>query len=167
LPEALSVKTRSTSIPSASSPYLLAVNDRLYLFWRGIPDPDDPRIYYSWRTTTDSRWQPQRAITFTHYDPDGVPEEHFLFTSHSPTAVMWANGITLAWKGQPGDSGLYITSQGTDGDWNGQDRPTWPTAERLPRRRCASGTASSTWPGAAFASSFSTTGRFGSPRSAD
>jgi hypothetical protein len=113
-------------IGTSTSPALLAHGDRLYLFWRGIGDPiginDDPRIYFSWRTAHDPNWQPQRPITFTYSVASG-PEEHFIFSSNAPSAVNWADGIMVAWKGYRDDKNIYLTVSDNLGDeWSGQVR---------------------------------------------
>lgn len=108
---------RIRGIASSDGPALAAVGNRLYLVWKGIEG--DAKIYYSWlEDSPDSIWQAQQVAAFTDSAVDGNILVAF-GTSHGPAAIDRGDQLAMAWKGIPGDSGIWFASF-RDNEWSGQ-----------------------------------------------
>jgi len=107
------IRGRGTS----DSPALAVLGNRLYMFWKGIED--DNNVYYAWIDNQPGAiWQAQHVVAYTDARTEGNVSVN-IGTSHGPAAAVRGNAIVLAWKGVPGDTGLYFASLEND-EWSGQ-----------------------------------------------
>ena len=107
------IRGRGTS----HGPALAVLGNKLYMFWKGIED--DSNVYYAWIDDQPGTiWQAQRVVAYTDARTEGNVEIN-IGTSSRPVAAVRGNTIVLAWKGIPGDSGLYFASL-ENNEWSGQ-----------------------------------------------
>jgi Matrixin len=107
------IRGRGTS----HGPALAVLGNKLYMFWKGIED--DSNVYYAWIDDQPGAiWQAQRVVAYTDARTEGNVEIN-IGTSSRPVATVRGNTIFLAWKGIPGDSGLYFASL-ENNEWSGQ-----------------------------------------------
>ena len=110
-----SIAGRGTS----NGPALAVLGNRLYMFWKGIDGDSD--AYYAWMDNQPNAiWQVPQKITYTEAQTGGNVAVA-IGTSDQPVATVRDNTIVLAWKGVPGDTGLYF-SRFQDGEFSGQTR---------------------------------------------
>jgi hypothetical protein len=104
-------------VGTSSGPALLAVGSRLYLFWKGVDG--DSNIYFSWRDNTSiAIWQAQRIVAYTDSQASGNISIN-VGTSDGPGVALRGNAVMMAWKGVPGDSGIWFAPFEND-EWSGQ-----------------------------------------------
>ena len=102
---------------TSNGPSLAVLGNRLYMFWKGIDGDDD--AYFAWMDNQpDAIWQVAKRITYTEAQTGGNVEVA-IGTSDQPAATVLDNAIVLAWKGVPGDTGLFF-SRFENGEWSGQ-----------------------------------------------
>ncbi|MEH2112325.1 hypothetical protein [Nostoc sp.] len=107
------IRGRGTSY----GPALAVLGNRLYMFWKGIGD--DSNVYYAWiDNQPNAIWQAQHVVAYSDAEIEGNVEIN-IGTSSRPVATVRGNTIVLAWKGAPGDTGLYFASL-EDDVWSGQ-----------------------------------------------
>jgi hypothetical protein len=105
---------------TSHGPSLVMWRDRLYMFWKGVDD--DTRVFYAWiGNSSNSIWQAQREVVFSESQTAGI-EAINIGTTHAPAATVRGDRIVLAWKGIPGDTGLYFATLEDNGEWSGQVR---------------------------------------------
>jgi hypothetical protein len=105
---------------TSHGPSLVVWRDRLYMFWKGVDD--DTRVFYAWiGNSSNSIWQAQREVVFSESQTAGI-EAINIGTTHAPAATVRGDRIVLAWKGIPGDTGLYFATLEDNGEWSGQVR---------------------------------------------
>jgi hypothetical protein len=94
-------------VGTSDSPALVAYNGRLFMFWKGISG--DAGAYYSSLDGGEGPiWQAQRLITYEDAQTGGIVALG-IGTSHGLSATVRGARILLAWKGVPGDSGMYVS----------------------------------------------------------
>ena len=102
---------------TSEGPALAVLGNRLYMFWKGIDGDSD--AYFAWLDNqSDAIWQVARPIAYTEAKAEGNAGVN-IGTSGQPVATPRGNAIVLAWKGVPGDSGLYFSRLRND-EWSGQ-----------------------------------------------
>ncbi|MEP7340892.1 MAG: matrixin family metalloprotease [Acidobacteriota bacterium] len=106
-------------VGTSDSPALVVFGNRLYMFWKGVPG--DTKAYYSTLDGGEGAiWQPQKPISYIEAQADGMVALE-IGTSNALSACVRGNRIMLAWKGVPGDSGIFFSL--FDGqDFTGQIR---------------------------------------------
>jgi Matrixin len=98
-------------------PALAVLGTRLYMFWKGVDG--DSRVFYAWIDDQPGAiWQAQREVVYTDSDSQGNVHLN-IGSSHRPAAAVRGNSTVLAWKGVPGDSGLWFAPLLND-EWSGQ-----------------------------------------------
>lgn len=98
-------------------PALAVLGNRLYMFWKGIEG--DSRVFYaSIDDQPGAIWQAQREVVYTDVSKEGNVNLN-IGTSDRPAATVRGDAIVLAWKGGPGDSGLWFAPFQND-EWSGQ-----------------------------------------------
>ena len=140
------IRGRGTS----HGPALAALGNKLYMFWKG--SEDDHNVYYAWiDDQPDPIWQAQRVVAYTDARAEGNVEIN-IGTSSRPVATVRDNTIVLAWKGIPGDSGLYFASLEND-KWSGQNQHsrswqrkwTWISRDQWKVVHCLEGNTRRRW----------------------
>ncbi len=102
---------------SSHGPTLAVFGNRFYMFWKGIGD--DSRVFSAWiGDQSNAIWQAQREVTYTLAQAGGNVSLN-IGTSSRPAATTRGDAIVLAWKGVPGDTGIYFASL-KDDEWSGQ-----------------------------------------------
>jgi hypothetical protein len=116
---AWSPQARINGVGTSDTPALVGVGNRLFMFWKGIAG--DSTAYWSVIDfVSEPIWRPQRRIEYFSYDTGGGIS-HAIGTSGGLTATPRGNSILVAWKGAPGDSGIYV-SLFADNEFGGQIR---------------------------------------------
>ena len=94
-------------VGTSDTPALVALDNQLHMFWKGAPG--DTNAYHSTIDNGEGAiWKPQQRIFYVEALVDGmVPLA--TGTSSAPSACVRGNRIMLAWKGAPGDSGIYFS----------------------------------------------------------
>ncbi|MCM3763742.1 matrixin family metalloprotease [Neobacillus niacini] len=94
-------------VGTSASPALVAFRNRLYMFWKGVEG--DRNVYYSWLDNGPGAiWQPQRVVAYIDNETSGGVWRN-IGSSSGPSATVRGNRILLAWKGIPGDQGIYFS----------------------------------------------------------
>lgn len=94
-------------VGTSDSPALVVFGNLLYMFWKGIPG--DTKAYYSTLDNGEGAiWQPQKPISYIESQANGMVALE-IGTSSALSACVRGNRILLAWKGVPGDSGIYFS----------------------------------------------------------
>jgi hypothetical protein len=98
---------RIPGVGTSASPALVVFRTRLFMFWKGAGD--DHNVYFSsLDTSTSTDWQPQRVVAYQISAANGTTFRN-IGTSAGPSATLRGDRVLLAWKGIPGDSGIYFS----------------------------------------------------------
>jgi hypothetical protein len=98
---------RIAGVATSRSPALVFFANRLFLFWKGRGA--DNNVYFSsLDSNTSTVWQPQRVVAF-QISEAGSTVFRNIGTSHGISATLHGNRMLLAWKGVPGDAGIYFS----------------------------------------------------------
>jgi len=104
-------------IGTSVGPALAVLGNRLYMIWKGVEG--DSNVFY---TFIDDRpgaiWQAQRQVEFIDAQTTGMVAV-LIGSSSGASIVAVGNSLFAAWKGIPGDSGIWVSSL-IDNEWNGQ-----------------------------------------------
>ncbi|MBU67662.1 MAG: hypothetical protein CL858_19815 [Cupriavidus sp.] len=94
-------------VGTSAPPALAALHGRLFMFWKGV-EGDDLVYWSSIDNQPGAIWQPQRVVSYVENETEGGVWRN-IGNSNGPSATVRGNRILLAWKGIPGDSGIYFS----------------------------------------------------------